>query len=80
MVRVWAKRRSRNPAFSSSSIFSAVVRQAAEKVELLEKAGFRDLHFSQTLTTHPLYSDRAEEQPVEGCDRGDYVAVVAYKR
>lgn len=58
----------------------AAWRTTAEKVELLEKAGFRDLHFSQTLTTHPLYSDRAEEQPVEGCDRGDYVAVVAYKR
>ena len=58
----------------------AAWRTTAEKVELLEKAGFRALHFSQTLPTHPLYSDRAEEQPVEGCDRGDYVAVVAYKR
>ena len=46
-----------------------------EKIELLEKAGFRDLRFAQTLTTHPLYSNRQEEQPSEGYEKGDYVAV-----
>lgn len=55
-------------------------RTSAEKAELLEKAGFSDLSFSQTLTAHPLYSNGVEEQPVEGCDRGDYVALTAYKR
>lgn len=54
-------------------------RTTAEKVELLEKAGFRQISFAQTLTAHPLYSDLREEQPVEGCDRGDYVAVTAFK-
>ena len=54
-------------------------RTTAEKIELLEKAGFRDLRFAQTLTTHPLYSNRQEEQPSEGYEKGDYVAVTACK-
>lgn len=55
-------------------------RTTAEKIELLEQAGFRDLRFAQTLTNHPLYSDREEEQPSEGYGKGDYVAVTAFKR
>lgn len=54
-------------------------RTTAEKIELLEKAGFRDLRFAQTLTAHPLYSNRQEEQPSEGYEKGDYVAVTACK-
>lgn len=55
-------------------------RTTAEKVSLLEAAGFRDLAFAQTLTSHPLTSDDEEEQPTPGCGKGDYVAVTAYKR
>lgn len=55
-------------------------RTTAEKIELLEQAGFRDLRFAQTLTSHPLYSDTEEEQPSEGYGKGDYVAVTAFKR
>ncbi len=55
-------------------------RTTAEKIGLLERAGFRDLRFAQTLTSHPLYSDMAEEQPSEGYGKGDYVAVTAFKR
>ncbi|MDE7152903.1 MAG: class I SAM-dependent methyltransferase [Muribaculaceae bacterium] len=54
-------------------------RTTAEKVKALLDAGFTDLTFAQTLTTHPLYSDNVEEQPIEGCDKGDYVAVTGYK-
>lgn len=55
-------------------------RTTAEKVALLEAAGFGDLSFAQTLTAHPLYSNAGEEQPMEGYDKGDYVAVTAHKR
>ena len=55
-------------------------RTTAEKIGLLEKAGFADLTFAQTLTSHPLHSDRAVEQPCEGYGKGDYVAVTGYKR
>lgn len=54
-------------------------RTTTEKIDLLKEAGFRDLKFSQTLTTHPLYSDLAPEDPSEGYERGDYVAITAYK-
>lgn len=54
-------------------------RTTAEKIDLLEKAGFRNIHSMQTLTAHPLYSDLNAEMPREGHDSGDYVAVVATK-
>lgn len=54
-------------------------RTTAEKISLLEDAGFKDLTYLQTLTTHPRYSDIICEEPVEGYDRGDYVAIVAFK-
>lgn len=54
-------------------------RTTAEKVNYVRDAGFRNIRFMQTLTTHPLYSDEKSEMPVEGCDRGDYVAVIAEK-
>lgn len=55
-------------------------RTTAEKVALLREAGFTDLAFSQTLTSHPVCSNDEEEQPAPGYGKGDYVAVVAYKR
>ncbi|MDE6714997.1 MAG: class I SAM-dependent methyltransferase [Muribaculaceae bacterium] len=54
-------------------------RTTAEKIELLEKAGFRNLEYQQTLTTHPIYSNREAEFPIEGYHKGDYVAITAYK-
>ena len=58
----------------------AAWRTTAEKVELLREAGFTDLEFSQTLTSHPVCSNDEEEQPTPGYGKGDYVAVVARKR
>ncbi len=46
-----------------------------EKAELLEKVGFLELEYSQTLTRHPRYSNDAVEEPSAGYDRGDYVAI-----
>ncbi len=54
-------------------------RTTKEKTLLLEECGFRNLRYLQTLTTHPLYSDGKSEEPVEGYDKGDYVAVIAEK-
>jgi SAM-dependent methyltransferase len=51
-------------------------RTTAEKVALLEAAGFTDLEFLQTLTVHPVHADRAVEDPVPGHDRGGYVGIV----
>ncbi|MFA8300425.1 MAG: class I SAM-dependent methyltransferase [Hyphomicrobiales bacterium] len=55
-------------------------RTTAEKVELLEEFGFSDLKFAQTLTKHPRYSNNVIEEPIEGFDAGDYVAICAIKK
>ncbi|MGH7542641.1 MAG: class I SAM-dependent methyltransferase [Gemmatimonadota bacterium] len=54
---------------------AAIWRTTEEKAVLLKDAGFVDLEFAQTLTRHPRFSDDAVEEPVEGFDRGDYVAI-----
>lgn len=54
-------------------------RSTPEKIEMLKKAGFKNLEFAQTLTKHPVYSDDVFEQPIEGYDCGDYVAIKAIK-
>lgn len=52
-------------------------RTTPEKVALLEAAGFVEFEYFQTLTRHPAYSDEQVEEPSEGFDRGDYVAIRA---
>lgn len=54
-------------------------RTTQEKIDLLEKAGFKALEFAQTLTKHPKYSNAVIEQPIQGYDSGDYVAICAIK-
>jgi len=55
-------------------------RTTDEKAKLLATAGFVDLECAQTLTVHPKYSNATVEQPSEGYERGDYVAIRARKR
>jgi SAM-dependent methyltransferase len=55
-------------------------RTTAEKTQMLQKSGFKDLKYAQTLTKHPIYSDTKAEEPLEGFDRGDYVAICAFKK
>ena len=50
-----------------------------EKTALIEGAGFKVKEYWQTLTTHPLYSNDAPQEPVPGYTKGDYVAVIAVK-
>ncbi len=54
-------------------------RTTSEKIEILEKTGFKNLRFAQTLCAHPVYSDMNEEDPIVGYDKGDYVAVTGWK-
>lgn len=54
-------------------------RTTREKIDTLQEAGFKNLKFMQTLTRHPLYSESKSEEPVEGYDKGDYVAVTGFK-
>lgn len=49
------------------------------KARLLRAVGFREIEYAQTLTRHPKFSNDLVERPVEGFDRGDYVAIRAKK-
>lgn len=54
-------------------------RTTQEKIRLLEQHGFERLEFAQTLTRHPIYTNDSVEEPTQGYDRGDYVAICAWK-
>lgn len=54
-------------------------RTTQEKIDNLSEAGFHEFKFAQTLTKHPLYSNQVAEEPIEGYDSGDYVAICAFK-
>ena len=54
-------------------------RTTQEKTDLLKETGFKNFKYAQTLTRHPLYSNREKEAPVDGYDRGDYVAICGKK-
>jgi len=68
-----------NSVYPIEFVKDANWRTTMEKVEVLKKAGFSDFKFFQTLTTHPLYSNDAFEEPKEGYKEGNYVAIQAIK-
>ncbi|MDE6296259.1 MAG: class I SAM-dependent methyltransferase [Muribaculaceae bacterium] len=68
----------RNP-YPIELVNQANWRTTAEKIKTLEEAGFKKISFAQTLSAHPLYSDLKEEDPMEGYDKGDYVAITGWK-
>ena len=55
-------------------------RTTEEKARLLERVGFTDLEFAQTLTVHARFANDEVEDPIEGYERGDYVAIRGAKR
>ena len=56
-----------------------IARKRGMTAEMLENSGFHDSKYAQTLTLHPIYSNSLAEEPSEGYDRGDYVAICARK-
>ncbi len=68
----------RNP-YPIELVKAANWRTTAEKTAIMHDAGFSEIEYWQTLTTHPLESDSVAEEAVAGHDRGDYVAVIGYK-
>ena len=59
---------------------SANWRTSDEKIALMQASGFVDFEYAQTLLTHPMYANDKVQDVIEGYDRGDYVAVCAYKK
>lgn len=64
-------------AYPIPFVQAATWHTTAERVAALEAAGFTVTRTAQTLTRHPRFSPDHVEDPSEGHDRGDYVAVVA---
>lgn len=52
----------------------------AEKTAIIRRAGFKGIRCWQTLTTHPCHSNRRPEKPSPGHERGDYIALIAFKK
>lgn len=59
---------------------SANWRTSDEKIALMKNNGFVDFLYAQTLLTHPMYANDKVQAVIEGYDRGDYVAICAYKK
>jgi hypothetical protein len=55
-------------------------RTTEEISAVLREVGFGGFAYAQTLTTHARFSNDAVEEPVEGYDRGGYVAIRARKQ
>lgn len=54
-------------------------RTTNEKINMMSESGFQKFEFAQTLLTHPIFSNKEIQEPIEGYDKGDYVAICAYK-
>ncbi len=54
-------------------------RPTQDKIDAALNAGYTNLTYAQTLTRHPCFSDTTPQDPVEGYQSGDYVAVCAVK-
>ena len=59
---------------------SANWRTSDEKIALMKNNGFVNFVYAQTLLTHPMYANDKVQAVIEGYDRGDYVAICAYKK
>ena len=59
---------------------SANWRTSDEKIALMQNNGFVNFKYAQTLLTHPMYANDKVQEVIEGYDRGDYVAICAYKK
>lgn len=68
-----------NDPYPIEFVKAANWRTTKEKVETMKKSGFSNFEYYQTLTTHPCYSNNAVEEPTEGFEKGNYVAVCGYK-
>lgn len=59
---------------------AAVFHSPLEKEKVLkEDLGMKNLRFMQTLVAQPIYTNDSIEEPIEGFDKGGYVAVIAEK-
>ncbi len=52
----------------------------AAKTAVIKQTGFKGVTSWQTLTTHPCHSNTRPEKPIPGHEKGDYIALIAFKK
>lgn len=61
-------------------VSSAIFHSPLEKENILrEDLGMTNIRYFQTLTAQPIYTNDFVEEPIEGYDKGGYMALVAEK-
>ena len=62
--------------FVKSGIFHSPI----EKLSIVkDELKMKNIRFMQTLVAHPIYTNDSVEEPIEGYDKGGYVALIAEK-
>ncbi len=64
-------------AYPLPFVQAATWHTTAERIAALEACGFEIVRTAQTLTKHPINAPYSIENPSDGHDSGDYVAIVA---
>ena len=64
-------------AYPLPFVQAATWHTTAERIAALEASGFTLVRTAQTLTRHPVFAPHGVEEPRDGHDAGDYVAIVA---
>ena len=62
--------------YDESGIFHSPI----EKLSIVkDELKMKNIRFMQTLVAHPIYTNDSVEEPIEGYDKGGYVALIAEK-
>ena len=59
---------------------SGIFHSPIEKLSIVkDELKMKNIRFMQTLVAHPIYTNNSVEEPIEGYDKGGYVALIAEK-
>lgn len=59
---------------------SGIFHSPIEKLNIVkDELKMKNIRFMQTLVAHPIYTNDSVEEPIEGYDKGGYVALIAEK-
>ena len=59
---------------------SGIFHSPIEKLSIVkDELKMKNIRFMQTLVAHPIYTNDSVEEPIEGYDKGGYVALIAEK-
>lgn len=66
--------------YSIELVKSGIFHSPIEKLSIVkDELKMKNIRFMQTLVAHPIYTNDSVEEPIEGYDKGGYVALIAEK-